>query len=668
MSEQPQQEPQQNLNISGDSSLENVQIGGIAGRDLNLTQIQGQVIYATVYDRIYAPDGLSGQPIKIESLTEHESRQREALLNKVKDYWIKSVLEKSLHNQVLIELGLEEKSDAIQTPFPDVEEFPEQSGQNNSKGTNVTDVFQQMGTGRTLLILGEPGSGKTTTLLKLAQSLVEETKKDLRRMIPVVFHLSSWAIKKQAIEEWLVEELYNKYYIPKPLGKRWIKEEQLILLLDGLDEVKAECRNNCVRELNKFTKLHNITEIVVSCRIQDYEALEEKLILRSAICIQGLTQLQIEQYLEQAGKPLVVLKTLLQQNTQLRAFVSSPLILSVMSLAYEGCSQQELSLLISGREWKQRLFDKYIERMFQRKIPTQLYLKKETQRWLIWLAQRMIQESERVFLIEKIQPTWLTSRTKNFYRLSIGLIFGILFGLINLSIFTWIAGLMHGLILGLMSLIVGMSVVFFPPEEITTVEIIQINWKRLLIPSFKIGVSFGLFVVLVGGLYELLHKGQFPDLGIMLTFLKSSLFIGIMSLLQRVSTRIGKDIKSFAIEKTINPNQGIWRSRNNALMVTFGIWIITGLAVLLMARPEEILMRWFSFTTYGLIAGLLLGGIACIEHFILRFILYINKNIPWNYARFLNYATKYGFLRKVGGGYVFVHPMLLEHFAKMELK
>jgi hypothetical protein len=38
--------------------------------------------------------------------------------------------------------------------------------------------------------------------------------------------------------------------------------------------------------------------------------------------------------------------------------------------------------------------------------------------------------------------------------------------------------------------------------------------------------------------------------------------------------------------------------------------------------------------------------------------------IPWNYARFLDYATERIFLQKVGG-YIFIHRLLLEHFAQM---
>ena len=75
----------------------------------------------------------------------------------------------------------------------------------------------------------------------------------------------------------------------------------------------------------------------------------------------------------------------------------------------------------------------------------------------------------------------------------------------------------------------------------------------------------------------------------------------------------------------------------------------------------------FLGTGIGLLFGLFsTAGIACIQHFTLRLLLYYNGCIPWNYARFLNYATERIFLQKVGGGYIFIHRLLLEHFAQME--
>jgi hypothetical protein len=61
--------------------------------------------------------------------------------------------------------------------------------------------------------------------------------------------------------------------------------------------------------------------------------------------------------------------------------------------------------------------------------------------------------------------------------------------------------------------------------------------------------------------------------------------------------------------------------------------------------------------------GSLAGGRACLHHFALRLVLWHNNFAPLHYVHFLDYAAARIFLRKVGGGYVFVHRSLLEYFA-----
>ncbi len=67
----------------------------------------------------------------------------------------------------------------------------------------------------------------------------------------------------------------------------------------------------------------------------------------------------------------------------------------------------------------------------------------------------------------------------------------------------------------------------------------------------------------------------------------------------------------------------------------------------------------------GLGGGLKYGGLAIIQHYILRILLYVENHTPRNYAHFLDYAAERIFLRKVGGGYIFVHRLLLEYFAEL---
>ena len=69
----------------------------------------------------------------------------------------------------------------------------------------------------------------------------------------------------------------------------------------------------------------------------------------------------------------------------------------------------------------------------------------------------------------------------------------------------------------------------------------------------------------------------------------------------------------------------------------------------------------------GGLAFLRYGGLDMIQHFVLRVILWHQGRTPRNYYRFLDYSTDHILLQKVGSGYIFIHRLLLEHFAKMKI-
>ncbi|MEO0868084.1 MAG: NACHT domain-containing protein, partial [Cyanobacteria bacterium J06642_11] len=256
-------------------------------------------------------------------------RNRQALLNKVRRFWIEGVLERSLHGQVLLTLGLEERPDAIAPPWQVTYASPGQAPQPLPPGTQASHVFDAIGEGRTLVILGEPGAGKTTTLLNLARTLLQRVEQ--HRRLPVIFNLSSWL--NQPIEQWLVQELNSKYQVPKAIGQRWVTEQQLLLLLDGLDEVALERRAACVTALNQFHQDYG-PEMVVCSRIHDYEALPEKLSFQAALFLRPLTDAQILAYLNRPDHGLTGLKSLLEKDAAIEdsqgslfELARSPLIL-----------------------------------------------------------------------------------------------------------------------------------------------------------------------------------------------------------------------------------------------------------------------------------------------------------------------------------------------------
>jgi DNA polymerase III delta prime subunit len=367
-----------------------------------------------------------------QHLSKQEYRWRQILLNKVRDYWITGVLENSLHSKVLFELDIKEHRDAVQCPFVDLQKLPFESDK-SFEWLQASDIFEEMGAGRTLLILGEPGTGKTISLLKLAERLIKQVEQNSSLPIPVVLNLSSWSSKRQAISEWLVTELKGKYQVSKSLSTIWIKQEHLILLLDGLDEVDSKYQNDCVSALNKFTEIYSLTEIVICSRLQDYEALTQQLKLRSAICLQPLTSEYIDWYLEDIGKPLEGLKILLRQDEELEAFAKTPLILSIMALTYENYTSKEIFKELGAKDNKHyQLFEKYIQRMFQRK-KNKKYSEKETITWLSSLAENLEKSSQTLFLIEQMQPSWLNTKKQSAtYTILVSLIYASIGSLICL--------------------------------------------------------------------------------------------------------------------------------------------------------------------------------------------------------------------------------------------
>ncbi len=134
----------------------------------------------------------------------------------------------------------------------------------------IVQVFDDDSTGGKLLILGAPGSGKTTALLELAQELITRAEADGAEPMPVLCNLSSWRHDGKGLAPWLVDHLKVKYGVRKDLGNAWLNDQWLVPLLDGLDEVPPEHQEACVQAINDFQQEFRPRHIVVCCRFAEY--------------------------------------------------------------------------------------------------------------------------------------------------------------------------------------------------------------------------------------------------------------------------------------------------------------------------------------------------------------------------------------------------------------
>ena len=690
------------------------------------------------------------------------ARLRQKLLQAVKVEVTKR-LEDTLHNRVMINLLTEDQRQQVGRISKSelVPEVDQQSGtlvakmgkqlerllriRNRPEITleptqKLINVFEQPDIAGQLLILGEPGSGKTTGLLELAEDLSKRAEKDITAPIPVIFELASWNNDKQPIEKWLISQLRENYNIPATVSSQWLQNQQLLPLLDGLDELGLVRQVKCVTAINQFVAQRIQQQLVICCRREEYEDGGIKLNqLNGAIYLLPLNNAQIRQYLSDVGRQS--LWENIQHEPELRDLAKSPLLLTIMVVTYQEKTIKSL----------QELFDAYIDQKFEYSNLSRAYpsgkepSRHQSRLWLSWLAKKMQEKSQTELLIESIQPSWLpTEIQKRLYRAIVGFIAGFIvvltvnlgvkltegivaglnehlvfnfigslfFGIyqgfvlgaivgiacamIGFFLRGWIDGLILSLIVGLICGFISSSILEFQDISsgitdgiifglfagivtkislgIRKVETLKWSWSRArrgLLYGFIGGGIAGLIV----GSIEGLTSGDYIDLVKLQFWMRLPVYILIRILLLGIIFGIPlalvTGLTGPEIRRRTIPNQGIWQSLGNAGIFSVLGGVILGTIFGAINLHQSSMMLLYYILTGCLIGGIIAGlipGLATIQHFSLRLMLYFLGYMPWNYARFLNYATEHQFLQRIGGRYRFIHGLLREHFAQMPLK
>jgi eukaryotic-like serine/threonine-protein kinase len=114
-----------------------------------------------------------------------------------------------------------------------------------------------------------------------------------------------------------------------------------------------------------------------------------------------------------------------------------------------------------------------------------------------------------------------------------------------------------------------------------------------------------------------------------------------------------------------SPNEGIKLSLKNSLAAFLVTCLFVWLIFVLIFVSLDLMMLDIALIV-GLIVGLNRGGSAVIKHYALRLILWLKGYTPFNFIKFLEYCAKLILLKKVGGGYIFIHRTLLEYFAELK--
>ena len=659
--------------------------GGVAGRDYS-----GGVLHGAIVD----------------GTRDHT----EAKLLRFVETEVAGRLAQSLHNRVYIELHKEEDPTQVVPPWAVDVKLGNAEAERCPEGTTITELFDRKEIGGKLLVLGAPGSGKTTMLLQLAAELVSRAIAKATEPVPVLLNLSAWKQEFKDIPSWMVADLKLKYGVRKDIAQKWIENGRILPLLDGLDELMSERQETCVRALNDFLPEWGGVPLVACSRLEEYQLYKENLGLNGAIVLQPLTDEQIEQFLQQAKCEW--LWDAVRNDTDVmdvkNGWARSPLLLTILVLASDGLPAKLWLRKGSMVERRKTLFEAYIaERlkrpyMRRRNSPAtrkgiKPYQDDEKAKALLgFFASWLTEEIQTELFIENLQPKFLkTLLQKSVYGMTYGLLVSLTFGLACGLVVSLLVGLFHGLFVGLVfglfyGLFVGLSfglieVIVRDISNIKTVETIRISWqmpqkkllKNLVVGLFEglvYGLTAGMVIVTFAGLVAVVFTAVFAEAVAGLVdspiggLVYGGLYCPAYGLIYGPVCVLVESFKGSEIDTKNKDNQGIRKSILNSIIlglifIPFGILVPT--ITHYFGAPFALNPILPIGACFGFFLGAINSGLSnALQHSALRITLWLFGYSPWNYSRFLRYCTERGFLQRVGGGYRFVHALLRDHFAE----
>ena len=633
-------------------------------------------------------------------------REQELLATLLKQgrNWAEATLAGQLHHAVKLNLQKETQPQQVR-PWSMKVKVPRSSqpSQILAPEISIGQVFDQC-SGR-LLILGEPGAGKTTSLLDLAIELYDKAESDQQERIPVMVDLAEWQpnapqsnpglgkevnrllglsrkssadlsseqVTTWSFADWLAYEVGKRYGSPQKI-QQWLAEKRLVPLLDGLDEVRPEYQQDCVRAINQWLNSDVNIQVGLCCRREQYEDYSEKLELEGAVYLQDLTDEQIQIFLRDANRSELWESVVADAN--LLELIRKPLLLSMATVAYVEIKPSDWHRTTSAGDRLNLLLDSYIQAMLTTNRDSRAYgngkipSPEQSRKWLEILALQLLQDSQAEFLIERIQPIWLSTSVQKCLHVLLaiivwGLIVGLLFSGFSVTISVFWYGV--GFAYSLFGVLIASKYIWNDLQNLKLVQPIRISlfnlkpqqvvntfldWKYGWVPSL-------IYFVISGIIYS---KWNFSDL----------LFGFTLVVIAVIISEAITDINRSEYTSKLAPNQGIWNSLWNIIPITGTfvlLWIpIRGLTRYLNGIPFISLSSLIQTFSLALGVWILIGsGYIFIQHLLVRLCLFATDSTPWDYARFLDYATERLLLQRVGGQYRFMHDLLRQSLAQLRI-
>jgi GTPase SAR1 family protein len=525
-----------------------------------------------------------------------------------------------------------------------------------------------------LLVVGEPGSGKTVLLGELVRHVVNTRP----HLTPILVNLSGWS-GHRTFREFLIAQLTYRgtgRSLTAQQAELVLTRQSLALYLDGLDEVGSRFGSEAIDSLRGFMPGWH-APVVVTCRTSDFEALGTSAPLPIAAVVVPLSDETVRAVAASAVRNGNRSWTVIANGeSPLLEWMRLPLYLTTAITS--GINPEAVETLPNGKPTP-ALFDQFITTRLSQfiKRETPGYDSEQARRWLSFIAAYMLNKTgpvkgltesvdSAVFNLSTLTAPCPSKRT----RLAVGLAGGAAVGLAVGLFVDPVSGLLLG---------PGAGVVLGLDRDGRPI------WSKFKWPGFRslaLALAKWLCAGLVFGFALWLGTKVAPGRRRVFT---AVLILGIPWLVGGLLLELVDRLRqSVVVSGEPSPDFAWWLSmrswRNHVISV--GLFGAIGFALLggLLGLPDGLLgglQAVAIFGSFGLVAGLVTGLVTGLREggwFIilqhgLRHRLASLGLLPGHgglEAFLVAMAEEAGLLRSVdgGGSLRFTHDLIQRHLAE----
>jgi hypothetical protein len=554
-------------------------------------------------------------------------------------------------------------------------------------GGDLVEVLAKVPTGR-LIVLGEPGAGKTMLMVRLVLDLLA------RRVgggpVPILASVASWNPADQDLRDWLAAQLvidHAALAAPPPAGMQeptlaaaLLASGLILPVLDGLDEIPEKVRGSAISRINDA--LRPGEHLVVTCRSQQYRdavrperGVEVTLRGAAALQLRPLDADAVCDYLcDDAAGPLAMARwdpvlAVLGTKAPAGQALATPLMVGLARAIYNprpgemaGRLREPKDLCDPGltdrKAVESLLFDAFIPAAYRNDSASR-WKARDAEKWLVFLA---------CYLARPDLAWWQLPLAIPGFGLWFGVLGGVVGGVVCGALFVGASGPVVALAMATGGVGFGLLVwswVGRSPKPMGGSQrqgqsdgIAMAATVAGLVAGAAVGVLAVIAIGVMGGI----------GTGVGTAVLAGSL--GVWS--------VGQESASFDISSATSPWAALARDRRTAIIVgiTTGLLVGIGLggfttagaAVWVASNHHVTGFEALSIAVLVIVAMVAAGVTASFEaawpsYAIARIWLALRNRLPWRLMGFLADAHKRGVLRQAGAVYQFRHIELQHRLA-----